>query len=333
MFLSRGRRVARRRLAAQALLRDTAAGGGRLRDRGPGHDPLACMAVDLGLALFTQAALDNAARDASRLIMTGQVQMAGGSPTPFTAQLCADVSSSFPAAACNTTLRPEQLRRAHDSKVDGNGTLLDPQFVPGAAGQDVMVQVAYYRTPIIPVARARCSAATAACCCCRPSPSRTSPFHDPAARFGATSVAACWSNWPWWSRSWLRSARRLRAHPARPGRHEAAPGSADAGQPGRGPGFGDRRCARRFLHRRPPGDGAVCATGALRRDRRGHQFQQTQVVAIDWQNTSCGDAAPSPTPRRSPRSLVANPGDSVVMVRATFVYTTFSSYVLPAESP
>ncbi len=152
MFLSRGRRVARRRLAAQALLRDT---GGvaavEFAIAGPVTILLACMAVDMGLALFTQAALDNAARDASRLIMTGQVQMAGGSPTPFTAQLCADVSSLVPCGSVQYDVEAANSFAAlTTAKVDGNGTLLDPQFVPGAAGQDVMVQVAYYRTPIIP---------------------------------------------------------------------------------------------------------------------------------------------------------------------------------------
>lgn len=59
--------------------------------------------------------------------------------------------------------------------------------------------------------------------------------------------------------------------------------------------------------------------------------QQTQVVAIDWQNTSCGNAAAIANATTLAAPLVANPGDSVVMVRATFGYTTISSYVLPAS--
>lgn len=57
----------------------------------------------------------------------------------------------------------------------------------------------------------------------------------------------------------------------------------------------------------------------------------TGSVAVAWQNTSCGDAAPVANAATLAASLVPNPDDSVVMVQATYVYTAFSSFVLPAE--
>jgi Flp pilus assembly protein TadG len=151
MFLPRGRRGASRRFGHK-LLGD--AGGGAAVEfaiAGPVTILLACMAVDMGLALFTQAALDNGARDAARLIMTGQVQMAGGSPAPFTARLCADVSYLVPCGSVQYNVAAAKSFAALTTATIGsNGTLLDPQFVPGTPGQDVMVQVAYYRTPIVP---------------------------------------------------------------------------------------------------------------------------------------------------------------------------------------
>lgn len=57
----------------------------------------------------------------------------------------------------------------------------------------------------------------------------------------------------------------------------------------------------------------------------------TGSVAVAWQNTSCGNAAPVADAVALATPLVPNPGDSVILVQATYVYTAFSTYVLPAE--
>ena len=113
---------------------------------------LACMTVDLGLTLFAQAALDNAARDASRLIMTGQVQLAGGAAAPFAAQLCTDVGSLIPCASLQYSVQAQNSFAAlTPATLTGTSKKLpSTAFNPGTAGQDVLVQVAYFRVPLIP---------------------------------------------------------------------------------------------------------------------------------------------------------------------------------------
>ncbi len=113
---------------------------------------LAAMIVDFGLTLFAQAALDNATRVASRLIMTGQVQLAGGSPAPFAAQLCADVGSLIPCASLQYSVQAQNsfAALAPATLTGSSKKLPSTAFNPGTAGQDVLVQVAYFRVPLIP---------------------------------------------------------------------------------------------------------------------------------------------------------------------------------------
>lgn len=108
--------------------------------------------IENGLVLFLQAALDNATRDASRLIRTGQVQLAGGSASPFTAQLCADLGNVVPCASLQYNVQSagsfSQLSAA--ASVGASGNLQNPQFNPGTPGQVVIVQVAYNLTAFMP---------------------------------------------------------------------------------------------------------------------------------------------------------------------------------------
>jgi Flp pilus assembly protein TadG len=108
---------------------------------------LACF--ELGFMLFVQSALDNAARDAARLIRTGQLQSAGDPSTVFQTQLCAGVSSLISCAnlvyqaqgfgdwssaqtAMNTPLTRDQ-----------NGNLVSSGFSFGVASQIMVVTVIY----------------------------------------------------------------------------------------------------------------------------------------------------------------------------------------------
>lgn len=54
---------------------------------------------------------------------------------------------------------------------------------------------------------------------------------------------------------------------------------------------------------------------------------QTGTVALDWQDTTCGSASSISNPTTLASSLVTNNGDSVVIVRAYYAYTSPISFV------
>jgi Flp pilus assembly protein TadG len=110
------------------------------------------MIVENGLVLFTQATLDNAVFDASRLIRTGQIQLAGGSPTPFATALCNDIGVIVPCASLQYNVQSAAAFSSLSATVQltANGNLATTSFVPGGAGQDVLVQVAYNRPYLMP---------------------------------------------------------------------------------------------------------------------------------------------------------------------------------------
>lgn len=109
--------------------------------------------VESGLLLFTQAALDHAAQDASRLIRTGQVQLAGNSATPFTNQLCSDLSHLLACSAIQVRVQSASSFASldHTIPVTSSGAMQNPGFVPGGPGQDVLVQVGYQPSYLIPL--------------------------------------------------------------------------------------------------------------------------------------------------------------------------------------
>ena len=58
---------------------------------------------------------------------------------------------------------------------------------------------------------------------------------------------------------------------------------------------------------------------------------QTGKVDVDWQDTSCGGGSQIAAPATDAASLVPNPGDSAIVVQATYAYTNPLTLVLPAE--
>lgn len=104
---------------------------------------------ELGYMVFVQSVLDNASRDAARLIRTGQVQASSNAQQAFQTQLCNEVSSIIGCAkiiyqaqtfgswsAAQTTLNQPPKR-------DKNGNLVSVGFTPGTADAIVAVQVTY----------------------------------------------------------------------------------------------------------------------------------------------------------------------------------------------
>ena len=110
---------------------------------------LVCVAIDLGMLLTTQSALDNAARDGARLILTGQVQNGGGAAL-FQTQVCADVSSLIPCAKLVYSVTSGSGFAALSPSMQAGGTVGATPFSPGTSGQDVLVQVGYSRPFLIP---------------------------------------------------------------------------------------------------------------------------------------------------------------------------------------
>ena len=126
---------------------------------GPPFFLLLAAIFELGLKLTTQSVLDGAARDAARLIRTGQVQSQGSPITVFQNLLCSEVSSVISASDCaNKIVFEVQVFSSFGSvsftpctqtaSQTGNGTVCS--FSAGTGGNIVGVQASYPRPFIIP---------------------------------------------------------------------------------------------------------------------------------------------------------------------------------------
>ncbi len=111
---------------------------------------LLLMAVfELGYMVFVQAVLDNAARDAARLIRTGQVQTSGNATQTFQTLLCSNVASVI---GCGNIIYQAQVFATWSAANTGinqppqkdlNGNLISVGFTAGTAKDIVAVQVTY----------------------------------------------------------------------------------------------------------------------------------------------------------------------------------------------
>ena len=119
--------------------------------------------IDLGITFTTQATMDGAARDAARLIRTGQVQAAGGLLSTFQNQLCGEMTMFMTTASCQTSVAVDVVTVSGTtdftqlpafSDCANNVTTPPPAnpcpFNPGAAGDLVGVQVTYKRAFLVP---------------------------------------------------------------------------------------------------------------------------------------------------------------------------------------
>ncbi|HTZ36190.1 MAG TPA: TadE/TadG family type IV pilus assembly protein [Stellaceae bacterium] len=111
-------------------------------------------AFEFGYMLFVQSALDNAARDAARLIRTGQAQNSSNATTTFQTLLCNEVSTII---GCSNIVYQAQVFNnwtAAQSAVNTppqrntNGTFVSAGFSAGTAGQ-IMVVTATYNYPFL----------------------------------------------------------------------------------------------------------------------------------------------------------------------------------------
>ena len=104
---------------------------------------------EFGYMLFVQSVLDNAARDAARLIRTGQAQMSSNPTSTFQTLLCNDVGSLI---GCNSIIYQAQAFNAWtDAQTSmntpptrsANGNFVSNGFNAGAQGQILVVTVTY----------------------------------------------------------------------------------------------------------------------------------------------------------------------------------------------
>jgi Flp pilus assembly protein TadG len=114
---------------------------------------LICMAVELGLILLTQSNINYATRDASRLIMTGQVQTGAGESV-FTSKICGDVNVLITCSSLQYNVQSGGAFSDLNGTVVANssGNMTTTGFSPGGAGSDVLVQVGYAFPCIVPIA-------------------------------------------------------------------------------------------------------------------------------------------------------------------------------------
>jgi len=106
-------------------------------------------AFEFGYMLFVQSVLDNAARDAARLIRTGQAQESSNPTSTFQTLLCSDVGSLI---GCGNIVYQSQVFNDWTSAQtavntpatrNANGTYVSSGFSPGTQGQIVAVTVTY----------------------------------------------------------------------------------------------------------------------------------------------------------------------------------------------
>jgi len=104
---------------------------------------------EFGYMLFVQSALDNAARDAARLIRTGQAQMSSNPTSTFQTLLCNDVGSLiscasiiYQAQAFNAWSDAQTAMNTPATR-SSNGNFVSSGFNPGSQGQILVVTVTY----------------------------------------------------------------------------------------------------------------------------------------------------------------------------------------------
>lgn len=106
-------------------------------------------AFEFGFMLFVQSVLDNAARDAARLIRTGQAQTSSNAKNAFSTLLCNEVGNLI---GCGNIVYQAQTFNDWSSAQtavntpatrDSNGNFVSQGFSPGTQQQIVVITVTY----------------------------------------------------------------------------------------------------------------------------------------------------------------------------------------------
>ncbi|MGH7013597.1 MAG: TadE/TadG family type IV pilus assembly protein [Stellaceae bacterium] len=106
---------------------------------------LVCMTLELGLVLFTQSVMDNALRDAARLIRTNQAS----SSSTFVSAVCSEVGTVL-VASCSTNLQYYVASASSFGALTAKTSALPDTYTAGSSASDMLAQIAYKRTTLIP---------------------------------------------------------------------------------------------------------------------------------------------------------------------------------------
>ena len=106
---------------------------------------LVCMTLELGLVLFTQSVMDNALRDAARLIRTNQAS----SSSTFVSAVCSEVGTVL-VSSCSTSLQYYVASASSFSSLTAKTSTLPNTYTAGSSASDMIAQIGYKRNTIIP---------------------------------------------------------------------------------------------------------------------------------------------------------------------------------------
>lgn len=105
--------------------------------------------IETALIFFATQVLETATQDASRLIMTGQAQMANMSASDFKNNVCARVSALIACSGIDVEVKSfATFGSVSMSNPISGGTYTSPTgYTPGGAGQIVVVRI-FYQWPL-----------------------------------------------------------------------------------------------------------------------------------------------------------------------------------------
>jgi len=106
---------------------------------------LVCMTLELGLVLFTQSVMDNALRDAARLIRTDQAS----SSSTFVSAVCKEVGTVL-ITSCSTNLQYYVATASSFKSLTAKTGTLPNTYTAGSSATDMLAQIAYKRPTLIP---------------------------------------------------------------------------------------------------------------------------------------------------------------------------------------
>jgi Flp pilus assembly protein TadG len=101
--------------------------------------------IEVGLSLFMLSTLDNAARDASRLIRVGST-----TESAFKAAVCAKASPFIPCSGIIYYVQSGNSFGALTPATASSGTLSKTGFSAGGSGSEVLLQLGYSRPTFLP---------------------------------------------------------------------------------------------------------------------------------------------------------------------------------------
>src|SRR5579862_1959442 len=133
------------RVLARLLRRDDAVAAIEFGILGSIFILLVCMSFELGLILFTQSVMDNALRDAARLIQTNQAS----SSATFINKVCGEVGTLITNCSGGGLKYYVQSASAFSS-LTAQTTFASNSYTAGSSATDMLAQIAYNRTTIIP---------------------------------------------------------------------------------------------------------------------------------------------------------------------------------------